>query len=136
MNSKDKDIKLPCEECGGTCCNERPAMVEGYVFLDPDEYDKYPKKDVFIDLYGDRFIKTKKTGKGCIYFDEKKKICKIYDNRPRRCMSFDCTTMLFPCFFFDDHPEVFEMLKKKKIWRGSVDNKRIENRRSGGKRKE
>lgn len=85
-----------CKTCAGNCC----IGESGYIWVDPSEilnisnfleiplsnfYEKYLKKVKY------RFSLKEieyNDGYKCIFFDEKKRGCKIYDVRPAQCRTF------------------------------------------------
>lgn len=108
-----KNLKELCKECGGVCCN-RPNKDfghnhNGYLMLHQHEKDNYPT-DVIIEAPDNFYWIKRADGGGCYFFDREKKECKIYDIRPIACRLFNCTKLIEDCFFFQDHPEVKELL--------------------------
>jgi len=80
-------LKLDCKSCGGRCCtfNEKNFNV----ILIPKEKRKFKKFSKTIKTRYDKLDILKGDKKGnCIFFDEKKKRCKIYRNRPFECRMF------------------------------------------------
>jgi Fe-S-cluster containining protein len=76
-------IRINCNGCKKDCCgkikNLRPILLpfEEKKFKKYSDTVKTPYKKVFI-------LKQKKDGR-CIFFDDKKKKCKVYDKRPVEC---------------------------------------------------
>ena len=86
-----------CEECGGKCCTGE----SGYIWVPPIEITKIAN---FLNIEREQFLKLytikvgyktslieKKIDKdnfACIFFDEKKKNCSIYEVRPTQCRTF------------------------------------------------
>lgn len=85
-----------CATCKGNCC----IGESGYIWISPDESLKIAnflglEFSQFVDEYlikvGFKFsIKEKpfKDGFACMFFDEEKLQCKIYDLRPNQCKTF------------------------------------------------
>ena len=85
-----------CKSCAGNCC----IGESGYIWVTPDEILKIAD---FLDIslknfYEKYLIKVKyrfslkeieyNGGYRCIFFDEQKRKCKIYDVRPTQCKTF------------------------------------------------
>lgn len=96
-----------CRSCPGRCCNGE----QGHIWVSPLEIDAIAQflalstKDV-IDLYLRKVvyrwsIKELKTGNNyaCVFFDETKNGCGIYEVRPEQCRTFP----FWP--YFKDHLE-------------------------------
>lgn len=85
-----------CESCGAKCC----IGESGYIYVDEErikilqEYFSLSLEEVqekFLIKVGARFsFKEKPYEKGwaCIFFDEEKKNCSIYEIRPEQCRTF------------------------------------------------
>lgn len=85
-----------CQECGGKCC----IGESGYIFAslkELEEVAKFLKLDFnaflakYVKKVGYKFSfieKTYNNGFACIFFDEDKKQCQIYEVRPRQCRDF------------------------------------------------
>lgn len=86
-----------CSECGGACC----IGESGYIWV------KYPEIEAIanylqLDIgefaqnyliraknrYSLRETKVKDLGYACIFFDTQKRMCSIYDVRPKQCRTF------------------------------------------------
>lgn len=85
-----------CDECGGKCCTgesgyiwistEEIKNLAGFLGLEEDEF-----RSKFLQKCGYKFsIKEKfyKDGYACVFFDEIKQNCSIYQFRPKQCRSF------------------------------------------------
>ncbi|TQR34538.1 zinc/iron-chelating domain-containing protein [Campylobacter sp. MIT 99-7217] len=85
-----------CKACGGKCCTGE----SGYIFADEEELEKIR---IFLNLEKEEFQKSflKKIGIkysfkevkfedgfACIFFDQNKRNCSIYEFRPRQCKTF------------------------------------------------
>lgn len=85
-----------CEKCKGKCCTGE----SGYIWINDDEISNLSKflnlnKDEFKNRYLDKFgirysIKEAKYKNGfrCVFFDETKLNCSIYEYRPIQCKTF------------------------------------------------
>lgn len=85
-----------CEQCGGKCC----VGESGYIFASLKEIESVAgflglEFEAFVAQYvkkvGYKFSfieKTYNNGFACIFFDEEKKQCSIYEVRPRQCRDF------------------------------------------------
>ncbi|HIP29433.1 MAG TPA: YkgJ family cysteine cluster protein [Sulfurospirillum arcachonense] len=85
-----------CEECGGGCC----IGESGYIWVTPTEIKVLSrnlklKTDDFITKYlskiGYRYsLKELEFNGGfkCVFFDIEKKMCSVYENRPKQCRTF------------------------------------------------
>lgn len=85
-----------CEECGGKCC----VGESGYIFASLNEIqnvagflnvDFEQCLEKYIKKVGYKFSfieKTYNNGYACIFFDENKKQCSIYEVRPKQCRDF------------------------------------------------
>ncbi len=85
-----------CESCGGNCCTGE----SGYIWVNPGEAKSMAeylgleledfRKD-YMTKIGYKFSLTEKSyenGYACVFFDEDKKQCSIYEVRPSQCKSF------------------------------------------------
>lgn len=85
-----------CKKCGGNCC----IGESGYIWLSPKEKEGMAK---FLDLNVDEFTKKYLTkvgykysikeksfngGYACVFFDEKRLRCGVYEARPNQCRTF------------------------------------------------
>ncbi len=85
-----------CDECGGKCCTGE----SGYIWISPIESKKIADflgmefeefKKNYLMKVGFKFsLKEKmfKDGYACIFFDEQKLQCGIYELRPSQCKTF------------------------------------------------
>jgi Fe-S-cluster containining protein len=86
-----------CSECGGGCCTGE----SGYIWLTVGEMEAMAERltlsvEDFATMYvrkvGHRYsLVEKKLGEenfACIFFDEAKKRCSVYEVRPRQCRTF------------------------------------------------
>jgi len=88
---------LACASCGGACC----IGESGYIWISYPEIEAvaaYLKmgveefaKSYLIrakSRYSLREVKTEALGYACIFFDQEKRLCSIYDVRPKQCRTF------------------------------------------------
>ena len=86
-----------CVSCGGRCC----IGESGYIWVNYKEIEaianylnltiEYFAKKYLIRVknrYSLKEFKVKELGYACIFFDTEKRICKIYDVRPKQCRTF------------------------------------------------
>jgi len=85
-----------CQKCSGKCC----IGESGYIWVSQEEInaisDKLSlSKEAFINNYllKIRYRFTIKEiaydgGYGCVFFDMEKKMCRIYEVRPKQCRTF------------------------------------------------
>lgn len=85
-----------CKECGGKCC----VGESGYIFVTLKELEEVARfleielNDLllkYVKKVGYKFSFTEKfynNGFACIFFDENKKQCQIYEVRPKQCRDF------------------------------------------------
>ncbi len=86
-----------CASCGGTCC----VGESGYIWISYPEIEAVAKYlDISIDAfaksyliraksrYSLREVKTENLGYACIFFDVERRLCTIYDVRPKQCRTF------------------------------------------------
>jgi len=86
-----------CASCGGACC----IGESGYIWVDYKEIEaisKYLKMDIedfakeylirVKNRYSLKEFKVKELGYACIFFNTQKRVCKIYDVRPKQCKTF------------------------------------------------
>ena len=102
-----------CASCGGACC----IGESGYIWVNRLEIEaiaNYLNMDIkkfaneylvrVKSRYSLREIKSADLGYACIFFDLDKRLCKIYDVRPKQCRTYP-----FWSIFKDD----IEELKKE-----------------------
>lgn len=88
-----------CASCGGKCCYGESGYIFASVgelqnmasFLKIDFEDfclKYVKKVGLRYSLIEKRCLNKSMGVACVFFDEDKKICSIYDVRPKQCRTF------------------------------------------------
>jgi len=86
-----------CAACGGACC----IGESGYIWVNYKEIEEIA---AFLNLSVEEFaqkyliraknryslkeFKVKELGYACIFFDVQKRLCKIYDVRPKQCRTF------------------------------------------------
>jgi Fe-S-cluster containining protein len=86
-----------CFECGGRCCTgesgniwinkEEMADLASLLDIDVEELKKiYLKKIKY--KYSIKEYMTKEFGYVCAFFDTQKKMCQIYEARPKQCRTF------------------------------------------------
>ncbi|SQB98450.1 flagellin N-methylase family protein [Helicobacter fennelliae] len=85
-----------CKTCGGKCCTGE----SGYIFLTLQEaqnisaFLQIPFEDFalrYLKKVGYRFSLIEKPYNGqwaCVFFDEQKKNCLVYEYRPKQCRTF------------------------------------------------
>ncbi|MGP1449792.1 MAG: YkgJ family cysteine cluster protein [Wolinella sp.] len=87
-----------CAECGGFCC----VGESGYIFVNHTEIDRIAALlGLCVDEFGSRYLKrvgarysliekreVSGDGYACIFFDENKRECMIYAERPKQCREF------------------------------------------------
>lgn len=85
-----------CEKCGGKCC----VGSSGNIFANEEEIKALSLhfalqvqdfKNKFMKKVGLRYSFKEykfKEGFACIFFDEKKQNCSIYELRPKQCRTF------------------------------------------------
>jgi hypothetical protein len=85
-----------CQNCQGNCC----IGESGYIWVSPEEILAIAdalslSKEAFINNYLQKIryrftIKevAYENGFGCIFFDRQKRMCSIYDVRPKQCRTF------------------------------------------------
>jgi len=85
-----------CKNCAGNCC----IGESGYIWVDPSKIlDISNFLEIPLDSFYEKYLKKVKYrfslkeieyngGYKCIFFDEKKRECKIYDVRPTQCKTF------------------------------------------------
>jgi len=90
-------IPSACASCGGRCC----IGESGYIWVNYKEIEAISN---FLNLsiedfaqnyllraknrYSLKEFKVKELGYACIFFDTDKRMCKIYDVRPKQCRTF------------------------------------------------
>ncbi len=85
-----------CESCGGRCCTGE----SGYIWISPKEANAMAKSlDLSLSLFAQKYLlkigyklsikeKAFQDGYACVFFDEDKKQCSVYETRPKQCRSF------------------------------------------------
>ncbi len=86
-----------CASCGGACC----IGESGYIWVNYPEIEAIANflnlsvedfaKNYLIrakNRYSLKEFKVKELGYACIFFDTQKRLCKIYDVRPKQCRTF------------------------------------------------
>lgn len=85
-----------CQTCEGRCC----IGESGYIWVSPEEIKAIAeklslKKEDFINTYLQKIryrftIKevAYENGFGCVFFDRTKRMCTIYEVRPKQCRTF------------------------------------------------
>ena len=86
-----------CVSCGGRCC----IGESGYIWVNYKEIEAianylhltiedFAKKYLIRakNRYSLKEFKVKELGYACIFFDIEKRMCKIYDVRPKQCRTF------------------------------------------------
>jgi len=86
-----------CASCGGACC----IGESGYIWVTYSEIENIAKLlDLTVEDFANRYLKRAKNryslkeysvgeyGYACIFFDMKKRLCKIYSARPKQCRTF------------------------------------------------
>jgi Fe-S-cluster containining protein len=94
------DVEIPnkfCNGCGVCCQGEWNGLIER-PFLTPYDVDNIvketglPESDFVDNLYlsenNIKVLRTKQIGKGCMFFDDDTRRCKIYHSRPLDCRLF------------------------------------------------
>ncbi len=88
---------LACNSCEGNCCRGE----SGYIWVKYSEIEKIAKvldmsledfAKIYLRKVGHRYsLVERKLGDGdfgCIFFDEVKRACKIYEARPLQCRTY------------------------------------------------
>ena len=85
-----------CDECGGKCCTGE----SGYIWISQSEISNLSKylnlsvdecKERYLDKFGVRYSIKEAHYQGgfrCIFFDEVRLNCGIYECRPTQCRTF------------------------------------------------
>ena len=86
-----------CANCGGACC----IGESGYIWVNYPEIESIANylnltienfaKEYLIrakNRYSLKEFKVKELGYSCIFFDIEKRVCKIYEVRPKQCRTF------------------------------------------------
>ncbi len=86
-----------CASCGGACC----IGESGYIWISYPEIEavaEYLKMSIeefakrylirAKSRYSLREVKSENLGYACIFFDQEKHLCSIYDVRPKQCRTF------------------------------------------------
>lgn len=86
-----------CSECGGACC----IGESGYIWVKYPEIEAIAKHlELSIEEFAQKYLiraknryslqelKVKDLGYACIFFDREKRMCSIYDVRPKQCRTF------------------------------------------------
>ena len=77
-------LSINCKNCDGRCCTSGKRKL--HVVLTPREKDKF--KDFSTTLkttHGILLVLKKSESGNCIFYDERKNLCKVYANRPFEC---------------------------------------------------
>ncbi len=88
---------LQCASCGGHCCRGE----SGYIWVKPEEISRIATyltlsvedfATIYLKKVGHRYSLIEKllsqNDHACIFFDETKEQCSIYDVRPLQCRTF------------------------------------------------
>ena len=88
---------LACASCGGACC----IGESGYIWVNYPEIEAiavHLKLDIeefaktylirAKNRYSLKEYKSEELGYACIFFDESKRMCSIYEVRPKQCRTF------------------------------------------------
>jgi len=86
-----------CSNCGGACC----IGESGYIWVTMQEIENIAKYlNITVEDFAQNYLiraknryslkefKVKELGYACIFFDVNKRLCKIYDVRPKQCRTF------------------------------------------------
>ena len=86
-----------CASCGGACC----IGESGYIWVNYQEIETIAKElDLSVDEFAKLYLRRVKNryslkeysvgeyGYACIFFDMEKRLCKIYNSRPKQCRTF------------------------------------------------
>ena len=86
-----------CASCGGACC----IGESGYIWVDREEIESISKYlDLSVEDFSFKYLKRVKNryslkeyfkeelGYACIFFDPNKRLCTIYEARPKQCRTF------------------------------------------------
>ena len=85
-----------CEECGGKCCTGE----SGNIFVNRDEIEAIAAHlDLDIELFVRDYLRKvgykysikellRQDSYECLFFDDKAKMCTIYEVRPKQCRTF------------------------------------------------
>lgn len=102
---ESKPSRSHCIRCGECCLKSSPTLqAEDLHFINEgliQKHDLYAIRagELVYDNIHNRlkiseteFIKLKEkgVGQGCFHYDDKSRICKIYENRPSQCSAFTC----------------------------------------------
>jgi len=100
-------IKFKCTQCGNCCklidellITLSPAdlfRISKHVNLKPEEF-----MVEYCDWINDDLLSLKPKNGYCIFFDPRKKLCKIHEVKPGQCSSFPFWKMIL---FSVEHPE-------------------------------
>ncbi len=86
-----------CASCGGACC----IGESGYIWVTYQEIQAIAEHlGLSIEEFSQRYLRRAKSryslneykveglGYACVFFDTQKRICSIYDVRPKQCRTF------------------------------------------------
>jgi len=86
-----------CASCGGACC----IGESGYIWVKRDEIEDIASYlNLSLEEFAQKYLiraknryslkeyKVDGLGYSCIFFDTNKRLCKIYEVRPKQCRSF------------------------------------------------
>ncbi len=88
----EKGLQFQCSECGD-CCTGAP----GYVWINQAEVDALASglgisnselEERFVRQIGIRRSLTEHSNGDCVFFDNKTRKCKVYEDRPRQCRTW------------------------------------------------
>lgn len=92
-----------CIRCGECCLHSTPSLQREDIPLVLE--GRIRKKDLFTIRRGetlwdnvseevrpaaDEVIKVRDTDGGCVFYDDSRKACRIYDHRPAQCVALEC----------------------------------------------
>ena len=87
-----------CEGCAHNCCTPQggfslaPLILEDFI----EVYERFPIVFAYVNQVFKCVIILNNGEKDCIYFDDKKRLCTIYENRPPACNMYPISPL------FDD----------------------------------
>jgi len=80
-------LSINCKNCDGRCCTSRKRKL--YVVLTSQEKNKFKGFSTTLKTTYSTLDVLKKTKSGnCIFFDDKKNLCKRYQDRPFECRTY------------------------------------------------
>ncbi|SRR5580765_3218523 len=83
-NASCRDVN---DVCRAACCRYR----SGYsITLEPEEIGRYESRP-FPGKPEVEILRSKEDGLSCIYLDDEKALCTIYERRPKMCRSWHCS---------------------------------------------